>query len=226
MPMIGHLFRKPMRRVAGVLKRLASERSGNSLIEFAVALPLMLTLSMYGIEMAYMHTVNMQVSQIAMALADNASRLDQTDNSAVAPTLNNGDIDSVMSGAMTQGGPINFQANGRLVLSSLERDKTTARQFISWQKCRGTLAKGSAYGPAGYGKTGTVIIGLGKTGREIKAQDGVAVMFVEAFYQYKPLFGTMFVKNTIFSQEAAFQVRDDRNLAAGVSALPVGSSEC
>ena len=47
-------------------------------------------------------------------------------------------------------------------------------------------------------------------------------MFVEVFFNYKPIFGTMFVKNTQFSQEAAFIVRDDRSYGAS-NVYPAGS---
>ncbi|MBW8753875.1 MAG: pilus assembly protein TadE [Sphingomonadales bacterium] len=222
-------LRQPARRVAALASRLGRDRSANSLIEFAYSLPLFLTLGMYGTELAYMATVNMQVSQMAMALADNASRLGQADNSAVTPKVYNTDIDSIMSGAMKQGAGINFQANGRLILSSLEKDTATGRQYIHWQKCRGSLTtQTSAYGPTGYGLTGATITGLGKTA--IKANAGSAVMFVEAYYSYKPLFGAMFVKNVKFAQEAAFMIRDDRDLGtsadSGVPTTPAGNSEC
>jgi hypothetical protein len=204
--------------------RLAGDRSGNSLIEFAISLPVLLTLGMYGIELANMATTNMQVSQVAMAVADNASRLGQTDNSAITPTIYNTDIDSVMTGAMKQGASISLQANGRVILSSLEKS-ATGRQYIHWQKCRGSLGQNSVYGGAGYGLTGTAFTGLGKSG-SISANANSAVMFVEVYYSYKPLFGTMFVNNVKFSQEAAFIIRDDRNLTAGVPNTPTGSSEC
>lgn len=209
-------------RIAKLLGRLAHDRSANSLIEFAYSLPIFLTLGMYGTELAYMATVNMQVSQIAMALADNASRLGQTDNSAVLPSITSSMTASVMSGAMQQGAVINFQANGRVILSSLEVDSTTNRQYIHWQKCSGNLSQASAYGPLNYGKSGTAIAGLGKTGHVVKANSGSAVMFVEAFYSYKPLFGNMFVKNVKFAQEAAFIIRDRRDLATGIA----GTTDC
>lgn len=220
------------RRLAGrprlprLLSRLRRDRSALALIEFAYSLPILLTLGMYGTELAYMATVNMQVSQVAMALADNASRLGQTDNSSVSPTITNRDIDSIMSGAMQQGASISFEENGRVILSSLERSGGwNPRQYIHWQKCRGGLERDSAYGPAGYGLSGTAIAGLGKTGQVVSAQPNTAVMFVEAFYRYDPLFGTMFVGDVRFAQEAAFIVRDDRNLSGGVTGA-AGSSEC
>ena len=219
LPSTGDAPRRP-----GALRRLLRDRSAVALIEFAYSLPIFLALGMYGTELAYMATVNMQVSQMAMALADNASRLGQTDNSAVSPTITNSDIDSIMAGAMKQGDSIDFQTKGRLILSSLERNPITTRQYIHWQKCRGNLARNSSYGGAGHGLTGTAIQGLGQ--QVISAEANSAVMFVEAFYSYQPLFGSMFVKDVKFSQEAAFIIRDDRNLTLGVPALPVGQSEC
>lgn len=219
----------PANQLKRPLVSLARDRSASSLIEFAYVMPVLLTVGMYGTEVAYMATVNMQLSQVAMALADNASRLGQTDNSAVSPTIRNADVDSVMAGAITQGDSINLQANGRVILSSLERDPATGRQYIHWQKCRGTLVKASAYGPKKFGLSGTTLTGMGKS-RPVVASSTTGVMFVEAFYAYKPLFGKMFVNNVNFSHEAAFMVRDDREYGPssgdGVPASPAGSSEC
>ncbi len=220
------LLKAPARRLAGLASRLGQDRSANALIEFAYSLPVFLTLGMYGIELAYMATVNMQVSQIAMALADNASRLEQTDNSAVLPSVSNADVDSSLGGAMQQGASIKFQTNGRLILSSLETDPATGRQYIHWQKCRGNLGGQSVYGPAGWGLTGTVIPGMGKTGHIITApaaNTNTAVMYVEAYYSYKALFGTMFVRNVKFAQEAAFLTRDDRDLSSPPAS---GQNDC
>jgi Flp pilus assembly protein TadG len=218
-------WRRRARRAAGLLAstsgRLARDNSANSLIEFAYSLPIFLTLGMYGTELANMAVINMQVSQIAMALADNASRLGQTDNSAVLPSITTPMISSIMQGTMKQGTTVNFQANGRVILSSLEVNASN-RQYIHWQRCSGNLARTSAYGPLNYGVSGTAIAGLGKTGHVVAAPSGSAVMFVEAFYSYKSLFGNMFVSNVVMSQEAAFLIRDRRDLTSGIA----GTTDC
>lgn len=189
-------------------RRIGKDRSGVSITELALALPILLTLGLYGTELAYMAMVKMRVAQIATSVADNASRLGQTDNSSVTPTVNESDIDSVMSGALTQGATFNFSANGRIILSSLEVNPTTKTQWIHWQRCRGSLARTSA-----YGTTKTTVTGMGKTGHLITAATNSAVMYVEVYFAYQPLFGNMFAKsNTVFYQEAAYQIRDDRSL--------------
>lgn len=206
-------------RLRRVMRRLRRDCSGVSLMEFALMLPIMLTLGLYGTELAYMAMVKMEVSQIATSVADNASRLGQTDNTAVTPTVTETQINSVMSGAVMQGSSFNFSGNGRIILSSLEINSSN-QQYIHWQRCRGSLARSSAYGAAG-----TTLTGMGKTGHVITATTNSAVMYVEVYYAYQPLFGTMFVQNPVFYQEAAFLIRDSRNITAGVTGTG-GQSAC
>lgn len=192
-------------------RRLRADRSGVSMVEFALALPILLTLGLYGTEVAYMAVVKMEVAQLSTAVADNASRLGQTDNSAVTPTVTETQINSIMSGGLTQGNAFNFGGNGRIILSSLEQN-SSGNQYIHWQRCRGNLARTSA-----YGVEGKTLTGMGKTGHLITATTNSAVMYVEVYYSYQPLFGNMFVKNAVFYQEAAYLIRDDRNITAGVT---------
>lgn len=199
-------------RCAALLHRLREDQSGVSFIELALILPVLLTLGLYGTEVAMMAMTNMQVGEIATSVADNASRLGQTDNSTVSPTVKEAQVDSVMWGALKEGSSFDFETNGRVVLSSLEYDSDTKRQFIHWQRCRGDLDRKSAYGEADPYKTGPVLDGMGVKDHKIYSVPNSAVMFVEVYYHYQPLFGTMFVKDQVFKHEAAFLIRDDRSL--------------
>lgn len=199
-------------RIARLLAALRRDQSGVSMVEFAMSLPIVVTLGLYGMEIAFMATTNMQISQLALSAADNASRLGQTDNSAVAPTISETSIGAVIDGAETQGGPLDFEENGRIILSSLEENED-GLQYIHWQRCGGGLPVQSGYGPEGHGLEGTPIAGLGKPGKLVFARPEGAVMYVEVFYDYQPLFGSAFVNDVRFKQEAAFVVRDDRNLS-------------
>ncbi|KHK92035.1 pilus assembly protein TadE [Novosphingobium malaysiense] len=212
-------------RVRALVGRLRSDTSGVSLLELAFALPMLLTLGLYGTELAYMATVNMQVGEIATSVADNASRLGQTDNSSVTPTVTETQIDSVMAGALYEGDAFDFKAHGRIILSSLEKDSATGQQYIHWQRCIGDLDRASDYGPAGTGLSGKALAGMGPSTNLITANSNSAVMFVEVFYDYQPLFGTMFMSDPKFHREAAFVIRDDRNLTSGVTGTG-GTSSC
>jgi len=196
--------------------------SGASAIEFALTLPLLLTLTFFGTEIAYEASVNMEMSQIALSASDNASRLEQTNNSAVTPTVTEADVASVMNGVLKQGGPYGFQTNGRVILSSLETDPATGKQYIHWQRCIGNLSVQSAYGndTTHTGLTGAAITGMGSGTQKVSApaaSNNQAVMFVELYYNYNGLFGTMFMPQQRFVHEGAFITRDSRNLAAGLT---------
>lgn len=221
----------PGTRVSRFARRLLRAQSGVAAIEFAMVLPIFIGLGMYGIEIAYMSSVNMRISQIALGVADNASRMEQTNNSTVAPTVTEADIDSVMIGATTEGENFDFATNGRIILSSLERDPATGKQFIHWQRCAGGLNVQSDYGNDSTlnGLNGGTIVSLGSGTSKVVAPPGIAVMFVEVFYDYHGIFGTLFVNNQRFKQEAAYLVRDVRDLRA--SSLPGvtgggGNSQC
>ncbi|MGB7656620.1 MAG: pilus assembly protein TadE, partial [Novosphingobium sp.] len=125
-------------------------------------------------------------------------------------------INTIMAGVASQGSSFSFSTRGRIILSSLEKDPTTGKQFIHWQRCTGSLAAVSAYGndSTRNGLNGPTITSLGQGATKITANTGVAVMFVEVFYQHRGLFGTMFIQPTTFKQEAAFIVRDVRDLRA------------
>lgn len=197
------------------IRTLLRDRSGLSIVEFALMLPVILTLGLFGTEIALMSAAKMKVSQIALSLADNASRLGQTDNSAVTPTVTEADVDALLDGAINQGSGIDLEAQGRIILSSLEYEGFNDLQFIHWQRCRGDLDVDSAYGDDGAnnGLTGTPLAGMGKGATQITADDGSAVMFVEISYNYEALFENPFGSgDKMFTEEAAFIIRDDRNL--------------
>ena len=210
-----------------LFRRLRRDDSAVSTVEFALILPLFITMGMTGVEMAYMATVNMQVSQTAISLADNASRLGQTDNAAVTPTVTEADIDSIMAGALRQGESFDLEENGRIVLSSLEYDETTGKQYIHWQRCRGDLDRDSSYGDDGQNNgLGTRrIYGVGTADDQITAPEGSAVMVAEIYYQYDGIITGVLGETAEFRQEAIFTIRDDRNLTPGVTGSD-GESDC
>jgi hypothetical protein len=217
----------PFARTLSLFHRLRRDDRAVSTIEFAMILPLFIGLGLTGVEYAYMSTVNMQVSQTAISLADNASRLGQTDNSSVTPTVTEADIDAVMSGALEQGTSFDLEENGRLILSSLEYDDVTGRQYIHWQRCRGDLDRASAYGDDGdnNGLASTQIVGVGSSTDLIQATSGSAVMIAEIYYEYDGIISGTVGDTAEFRQEAIFAIRDDRNLTPGVTGSG-GSSSC
>lgn len=202
---------------SGVLKRLMKDRSGLALTEFAFSLPIFMGLGFYGLEISNLAIINMQLSQTALNLADNASRLGQTNNGIVAPTITESDVMRSFRGTALQSKNIQLLSRGRVILSSLELDANN-NQLIRWQRCKGIHNAQAVYGGEGTNGTSDAnFTGMGQQGSEVAAVYGTAIMFVELEYKFEGMFGDLFVKPRVIRQEAAFNIRDDRNLSAGLA---------
>ena len=184
-------------------RRLRGCNSGVSVVEFALALPVVMMVAVGGLECANVALAHLRISQIATTTADTAAR--------VLTQMDETDVEEVFAGVDVMGNRINFAANGRVVLSSLEpnyRTGTAEGQVITWQRCHGSLNVAPSYGRQGAGATNaTLKNGLGPTGKQITAASGTAVMFVEVTYQYQPLVYDILNVGQI-RYEAAFNVRE------------------
>lgn len=198
-------------RVRGLARRLKQDRSGLALIEFAFSLPIFMGLGFYGVEVANLAITQMKMSQIALNMADNASRIGTLNSTLGAKVIDESQINDVFQAAAIQAGAAGIYQDGRTVLSSLEVN-AQGGQTIMWQRCKGILFEDSDYGPQGTGATGTGFAGMGPPGDKIQASAGTAVMYVELTYIYDPLFGNMFMEEKELRQEAAYTVRDAREI--------------
>jgi hypothetical protein len=206
--MTGMGLKVQLRLLLGSLRR---SRSGLAMTEFALSLPLLLTAGLWGAETANMALVHMRISQLAMHIADDAARIGDTSKLNDRKIFET-DINDLLLGANIQsGGSLDFFRHGRAIISSLEVDDATGRQFIHWQRCKGRKVVSSSYGNEGTGLTGG-FAGMGPPGEEVIAQPGEAVIFVEVSYEYQPLVTGYFVNATTINAVAAFTVRDDRDL--------------
>lgn len=225
-------------------RELWRDRRATSVIEFALGAPLLMTLGGYGIEVSNLAVTNMRVSQYALQLADNASRIGV--NSGLATyQLREGDINDVIQGLRLFSAPSKLTTFGRVTISSLENVEqsydTSAKQRIHWQRCVG-LKRGtgydSAYGPVNLVKDSTRTTsdqadagveeadGVGDT-TKINAPEKNGVIFVEVNYDYQPLFGTLFVKPTKLHYTAAMIIRDKRDFTQTYNPAPtVQASTC
>lgn len=211
------MIHKPLKRFRAKMKQLKSSKSGLALIEFAYSLPIFMGLGFYGTEVAFLAVTQMNVSQSALTLADNASRMGQTVTGSNGRVVFESDIGSVFAGVRLQGERFNLLQNGRVILSSLETTPNGLWQRIRWQRCVGLLEVQSDYGEQGIlERDSPGFIGMGPAGSEIRAERGSAVMYVEIFYNYDGLFGDMFLANRTLKQEAAFSIRDDRVVNTGI----------
>lgn len=182
--------------------------SGLALVEFAFSLPIFVMLLFGGLEVANLALTHLRVNQIALTVADNAGR--------VRTAIDESHVYEVFAGADLIGRNIDFEQNGRLVLSSLEPNGRTGSnkgQMINWQRCYGELELASRYGTQNTGRNNAVLAdGMGAEGNRIAAADGTAVMFVEVTYNYRPvMFGGLGLNGRQIRYESAFNVRERTN---------------
>ncbi len=214
---------RPPRR----LRALVRNRDAIMLVEFAYSLPVLMLLAFTSVELANLALANMKVSQIAMTVADNLSRAKQSVPLGL-PRLREVDINDAMMGAKIQGGDrLNILTKGRVIVSSLQQN-SSGNQRIFWQRCKGVLNKTSKYGAEGATQGTTPgFTGMGGTTPKVQAPAGSAIIFAEIVYDYEPLVGAWALGTFQIRREAAFYVRDDRDLTQVYNPSPsVTPSSC
>jgi len=206
----------------GTLRRLGRLRADATAVaatEFALAMPFLLTLTVGMTELANYVLVREQVSQLALLISDNAARIGTQNH--LQSAIDERQINDLLDGANLQAGNLDLLHNGRIILSSLEKDPTAPYgQYIHWQRCFGNQPTASAFGPQGTGKGNTDLAGMGRSGALVQATATVPVIYVEIQYNYQPIIGSFGLMPTNIVETSAMQVRDSRDLS-GTGINPV-----
>ncbi len=209
--------------------RFGRDRRGVAMLEFALALPVVLTLGLYGAETANLALTNLRVSQIAMNLADNASRVGSL-NADNTKQLREIDINDVLTAARLQGEALDLTNRGRITLSSLEQGSPGV-QYLHWQRClgmkrgpdydsdydrtHGTIDRDDGTGPNWWNGGVPQPDGMGEPGARVQSPVGSGVMIVEIGYEYRPIVSSGWLPGgaeaTKIRYTASFVVRDRRD---------------
>lgn len=200
-----------MRPLAASLHRLRGDSSGLAAVEFALTSPIILAMFLSGAELTNYAITKLRISQIALHVADNASRIG-TNSLLTAPQISETQINDLLIGANLQAGALSLSTRGRVIVSSLEpvaNPNTTTKFKIRWQRCYGGKTYASSYGVQGDTNKNN----MGPVGQTVTTPDDTAVMFVEVAYDYQPLISSRLVPTTVIKDIAAMTVRDNRDYA-------------
>lgn len=207
-------------------RRLGRDGTGLALTEFALSLPILLIMMSFGIELANFVFTTKRIGDLAVLVADNASRMGTRSAGLSIRQISEAEINDVFIGAQLQSNIGNFAENGRIILSSLQLN-ADGGQWIAWQRCFGQNGAEPAYGDEGEGASGTSFAGMGPSDdNQVQASAGTAVMVVEIHYDYEPVVPIMSLPARRISGMAAFKVRENRDLTAPRNAEGVEVSEC
>lgn len=191
--------------------------AGVAMVEFALGAPFLLMAGLWGIELANYALATMKVNQLAIHVADNASRIGDSSTLQDRKIFEE-DVNDLLLGANIQAGTsLNLYQRGRIIVSSYEvwhqsNHKangvvtTNGVPYIAWQRCKGVKPVKSDYGV----QNSAMKTGLGPPGDEVYPEPENPIIFVEITYDYKPLFSTRFIGATQIKSFASFMVRDDR----------------
>ncbi|HUD93847.1 TadE/TadG family type IV pilus assembly protein, partial [Sphingobium sp.] len=189
-----------MIRIAKKMRRLGHNAKGVAAVEFALALPVLVGLTMYGMEAANMAFTSQKLGDIATLTADSVSR--------IRLSISNGDVTDALGGIKILGDTIDLRNRGRIIVSSvqpvLDSSNNVTNQKVRWQRCTGALVKDSPYAV----NTNLGADGIGPTGRKIAASKDNETIFVEVYYTYKPLVSSAFFGTPQMSAIAAMSVRE------------------
>jgi Flp pilus assembly protein TadG len=176
--------------------RLAHATGGVALIEFALALPMMLMLVFGGIELAHFIIAWQTVTQVANLAADNASRGENA--------LDESNINEIFVGVGKAAKGLGLDTNGRVILSGIQANSAGTGLWIRWQRCSGSLTTStSAYGVQGKGQSDTSLPSISG----LTPSSGSALILVEVAYNYQPLFNFGFTSFPTLRHKSVYIVR-------------------
>jgi len=183
------------------LRRLARERSGVAMLEFALAMPIFVGLTMVGMETVNLAYASQKIGDIATLTTDQIAR--------IRIGISEADITESLDGIKSIGATLNFPANGRIIVSSIQpvvnASGAVTDQKIRWQRCSGALNVASSYGVAGASLGAA---GIGPTGRKIAAGPNDELIFVEVVYTYQPLISNSFLGARTLRSVTGMTVRE------------------
>ena len=147
--------------------------AGVAAVEFALSLPVLVGLTMYGAEAANMAYTSQKLGDVATQSADSISR--------IRLSISNGDVTDALGGIKILNDSIDLRNRGRIIISSiapvLDTSGNVVNQRLRWQRCTGTLVKSSPFATTENGNIGAA--GMGPSDRQITASKDSEMIFVE-----------------------------------------------
>lgn len=180
-----------MRRIFSIFKKksvLCRDQRGVAAVEFALALPVMVTLFFGMVEITRYVLIHQKTEKTAYSLSDLVAQ---------STSLTNAQLTSMFAATSEVMNPFATGGNSVVIITSIQRNGNNPPQ-IAWQrKGGGTLNRTSHFGTSGMA---TLPPGF-------TLQDKENVIFAEVFYQFTPMFGARFLGSNEIYKTAVFRPR-------------------
>ncbi len=170
------------------LRRLRRDRSGAILVEFAICLPLLMAVLLYGVDLSRLIIASQKMDRVAAGMGDLVAQ---------ANTLSSTDLTNIYAAVNYVAKPFDFTHDGVVILSSVSLVGGTLK--INWQsRGGGSLDVASKIGVSG----GTATLPSGLT-----ITDSNTLIVAEVFFNFTPLFELPLVPANQLYHTAFFRPR-------------------
>jgi Flp pilus assembly protein TadG len=179
----------PLRHVPSRSRRFIGDRSGSSVVEFALLLPLMLSMYFGSIQVTDAISADRQVTLVASTAAEIASQYS---------SVTTANVTNILTAAAAVMSPFSFtSANATVTLTSVNIDGN-GNATIAWSRClNGTARSGTV--------TNLIPAGL--------LVANTSVIWGEATYSYRPTIGWGLVGTLPMSDQIFLRPRQSANVA-------------
>lgn len=155
-------------RLRAAVKRFGRSRRGALLPEFALAMPILVLLSLGGLEVSRYVLLHQKLDRVAATLGD---------LTAQAETLTVQEMDNLFEAVGYVIRPFEMGANGTVIVTAISASGGGAPE-VSWQRSGGgSYPATSAFGAAG---------GVATLPTGFVVRDGESLVVAEVFYSYTP----------------------------------------
>jgi Flp pilus assembly protein TadG len=155
------------RRPTAFLRRLGANRRGSIVAEAAVAIAVLVSMSLSGLEFARYTLLNQKMERVSAEIADLVSR-----DEAITDT----DIANIFAAVDEIASPFDVQANGKVIVSAVGITNNGPLTMY-WQRSSGSYTATSHIGTPGNGVT----LPAGFT-----VASGTTAIIAEVTYHYTP----------------------------------------
>lgn len=157
-------------RTLRTLTRLPHDAGGSVLIELAFVLPVLIFLTLAGVEMGRYVLLNQKLESTATTIANLAARDKE---------LSEDQLDDIFTAGNELVSPFHFAASGRVIVSSVSAE-TDDDPEVYWQR----TGPGSITVASEIGATG----GAATIPAELPIRANETIIVAEVFYEFTPLF--------------------------------------
>lgn len=186
---LGRPWRPGAQRIAGTAGRLWLGTAGNVVVEFALAVPVLLLLMLGSAEMARFVILHQKLDRVATTISDLVSR---------AETISETQIADIFTAAGEVAEPFDLAGLGVVIVSSITNPDGDG-PTIAWQRSGG----GSYSGTSDLGQEGdTPDLPDG-----FEVREGETAIISEVFFDFTPFLSEMIVEPQVIHRRAHHRPR-------------------